>query len=84
LLKISPHCGSDILDPVLASVSPKVGGWMKTFFVVLLTTGSDLWMYYNCLTILGEETSLVSGSFSFSALGERLVVGFLGNIIPAT
>jgi hypothetical protein len=26
LLKISPKCGSAILDPVLASVSPKVRG----------------------------------------------------------
>jgi hypothetical protein len=42
LLKSSPQCGSAILDPVLASVSPKAGGWMKTFFVVVLMTGSGL------------------------------------------
>jgi len=32
----------------------------------------------------GEEPSPTSGSFSFSALNDRLVVGFLGGIIPAT
>jgi hypothetical protein len=84
LLKRSPQCGSTILDPVLASVSPKVEGWMKTFFVTVLTTGSDLETYPNFLVVLGEETSLVYGSFSFGALGEHMVVGFLSGIVPAT
>jgi hypothetical protein len=57
---------------------------MKTFFVVVLMTGSGLGMYSNCLAVPGEEPSPVSGSFSFGALGERLVVGFLGGIVPAT
>jgi hypothetical protein len=84
LLKRSTHCGSATLDPVLASVSPKAGGWTKTFFVVVLTRFSTLGTYSNCLTVLGEEPSPIFGSFSFGALEERLVVGFLGSIVPAT
>jgi hypothetical protein len=84
LLKSSPQCGSTILEPVLASVSPKAGGWMKTFFVVVLMIGSGLGAYSNCFAIPGEEPSPTSGSFRFSALDDRLVVGFLGGIVPAT
>jgi hypothetical protein len=84
LLKTSPHCGSVILDLVLASVSPKARGGMKTFLVVVLMTGSGLGAYSNCLAVPGEEPFLVSSSFSFGAIGEHLVVGFLGGIVPAT
>jgi hypothetical protein len=84
MLKISPHCGSAILDPVVASISPKAGAWMKTFFIIVLMTGSGLGIYSNCLTIHGEETSPICSYFSFGALGERLVVGFVGGIFPAT
>ena len=72
------------MDPVLASVSPKVRGWMKTFFVVVLTTGSGLGTYSIFLAVPEEETSLVYGSFIFGALDEHLVVGFIGGIVPAT
>jgi hypothetical protein len=84
LLKSSPQCGSAILDPVLASVSPKARGWIKTFFVVVLMTGSGLGVYSNCFATPGEEPSPTSGSFSFGALDDHLVVGFLGGIVPAT
>jgi hypothetical protein len=83
LLKRSPRYGSATLDPVLASVSPKAEGWTKYFFVVVLMTGSTLGAYSNCLAVLGEEPSHISASFSFGALGECLVVGFLGGILPA-
>jgi hypothetical protein len=85
LLKRSPHYGRIILDPVLASVSPKAGGWEKYFFVEVLMTGSTLGAYSNCLVVPGEEPSPISASFSFwCSRGERLVVGFLGDILPAT
>jgi hypothetical protein len=69
---------------MLASVSPKARGWMKTFFVVVLMTSSGLGAYSNCFVIPGEEPSPTSGSFSFGALDDHLVVGFLGDIVPAT
>jgi hypothetical protein len=37
----------------------------------------------NCFVIDGEDPSPTSDSFSFNALGDRLVVGFLGGIVPA-
>jgi hypothetical protein len=70
------------LDPVIASVSPKVRRWMKTFFVDVFMTGYGLEVYSNCLAAPGEEPSPTSGSFSFGALDDRLVVGFLGGIVP--
>jgi hypothetical protein len=72
------------LDPVLAFVSPKAGGWEKTFFVDVLMTDLSLGAYSNCLAIPGEEPSHVSASFSLGALSEHRVVGFLGGIFPAT
>jgi hypothetical protein len=81
LLKRSPHRGSIILDLVLALVSPKVGDWEKAFFVEVLMTGSTRGAYSNCLAVPREEHSPISGSFSFDALRERLVVGFLGRIL---
>jgi hypothetical protein len=84
LLKRYSHWGSTILDLVIASISPKAGGWMKTFFVAVLTIGSGIRTQSNYLVVLGEEPSPVSGSFSFGALNEHLMVGFLGDIILAT
>jgi hypothetical protein len=84
LLKRSPHYGRITLDLVLSSVSPKVGGWTKYFFVDVLMTGSTLGAYSNCLVVPGEEPSPISTSFSLGSLGEHLVVGFLGDILPAT
>jgi hypothetical protein len=84
LLKSSPQCGSSILDPVLASVSPKARGWVKTFFVVVLMIFFGLRVYSNFFAAPGEEPSTTSSSFSFGALEHCLVVGFLGGIVPAT
>jgi hypothetical protein len=84
VLKRSPQCGSTILDPGFTSITPKVVGWMKTFFVVVLTIGSSLGAYSNFLMVSREETSPVSGSFRFGAHGKCLMVGFLGGIVPAT
>jgi hypothetical protein len=81
-LKSSPQCGSVVLDHVLSYVSPKAGGWMKTFFVEVLMTGFGLGVYSNCLAALGKEPSPTSGSFSFGALDDHLVVGFVGDIVP--
>jgi hypothetical protein len=46
-------------------------------------TGSTLVEKSSCLAVSGEDPSPTSASFSFGALGERLVVGFLGGIFPA-
>jgi hypothetical protein len=55
MLKRSPHCRRNTLDPVLAFVFKKAIGWMKNLFVVFLMTGSDLRSYSNCLTIPGKN-----------------------------
>jgi hypothetical protein len=52
---------------------------MKTLFVVVLTTGSNLGTYSNCLAVPREEFSPVSGSFG--SLGECLAVGFIDDIV---
>jgi hypothetical protein len=57
---------------------------MKTLFVVVLMIGSSLKVYSNCFVTPGEEPSPTSGSFSFNALNDCLVVVFLGGIVPAT
>lgn len=56
---------------------------MKTFFVDVLMTGSGLGENCNCFAAPEEEPSPTSGSFSLGALGDRLVVGFLGGIVLA-
>jgi hypothetical protein len=71
------------LDPVLAFVSPKIEGWTKVFLVEVLMTGSTLGVYSNYLTVPGEEPSPIFSSFILGALGERLVVVFLDEILPA-
>jgi hypothetical protein len=82
-LKSSPQCGIVVLVPVLAYVSPKARGWVKTFFVDVLMTGFGLELNSNCFAAPGEDPSPTSGSFSFGALSDRLVVGYLGGIVPA-
>jgi hypothetical protein len=47
-------------------------------------TGFGLRVYSNFFVALGEEPSPTYGSFSFDTLSDRLVVGFLGGIVPAT
>jgi hypothetical protein len=84
LLKSSPQCGSAILDPMLASISPKARGWVKTFFLSILMIGSDLRVYSNSFAAPGEEPSPTYGYFIFGSLNYFLVVGFLGDIFPAT
>jgi hypothetical protein len=46
--------------------------------------GSGLRVYFNCFATFGEEPSPTYGYFSFGALDDCLVVGFLGGIVPAT
>jgi hypothetical protein len=55
---------------------------VKTFLVDVLMTGSSLGENSNFFAAVGEEPSPTSGSFSFDALGDHLVVGFLGGIVP--
>jgi hypothetical protein len=69
---------------MVSSISPKAGGWKKYFVFDVLIKSSPLGVYSNSLTVPGEEPSLVSTYFSLGALDERLVVGFLGDILPAT
>jgi hypothetical protein len=57
---------------------------MKNFFIVVLMTGSDLRVYSNCFAVPGEHPSPTSSSFSFGALEDHFVVGFIGGIVPAT
>jgi hypothetical protein len=57
---------------------------MKSFFVVVLMTGSSLRVYSNYFAAYGEEPTPTFGSFSFGALDDCLVVGFLSEIVPAT
>jgi hypothetical protein len=45
-------------------------------------TSFGLGVYSNCFVTPREDPSLTLGSFSFGALGDRLVVGFLGGIVP--
>jgi hypothetical protein len=71
---------SIILDPVLSSISPNSRGWMKAFFIYVLMIGSSL--YSNCFAAPGEEPLPTSRYFSFGALDDRLVVRFLGGIVP--
>jgi hypothetical protein len=47
-------------------------------------TGSSLGVYSNFLAVLGEESSLVSMSFSLGALNKHLVLGFLNGMFPIT
>jgi hypothetical protein len=57
---------------------------MKTFFISVLMTGSDLRVYSKFFGAPGEEPYPISIYFSFGSLEDRLVVGFLGGIVPET
>jgi hypothetical protein len=46
-------------------------------------TGTVLGENSNCLATIGEDPSLASGSCSFGTLGDFLVEGFFGGIVPA-
>jgi hypothetical protein len=56
---------------------------MKAFLVAVLMTGTGLGVNSNCLATAGEEPSPASGSCGFGALGDFLVEGFFGGIVPA-
>jgi hypothetical protein len=72
------------LGPNVRLCVSKGGGWTKAFLVVVLMTGTGFGENSNCLATAGEEPSPTSGSCSFGALGDFLVVGFFGGIVPAT
>ena len=55
---------------------------MKNFLVDVLMTGSDLGANSNFFAATGEELSSTSISFSFDALDDFLVFGFIGGIFP--
>jgi hypothetical protein len=55
---------------------------MNALFVEVLMTGFALGAYSNYLVLPGEEPSPIFSSFILGALGECLVVGFLGGIFP--
>jgi len=71
------------LDPILAYVSPKAGGWKKGSLVILLMMDAGLGMNYNCLATDGEEPSSTSDSCSLGALGDFLVDEFFRGIVLA-
>jgi hypothetical protein len=81
-LKKNSQRGNAILAPILASVSPKAGGWTKGSLVILLMTNTSLGTKSNFLATDGEEPSPTSDSYSLGALGDFLVDGFFGGIIP--
>jgi hypothetical protein len=68
---------------MFSSVSLKAGGWMKAFLVVVLMTDTGLGANSNCLATVGEDPSPGSGSCRFGTLGDFLVEGFFGGIVPA-
>jgi hypothetical protein len=70
------------LGPMLASISLKTGGWTKGSLVILLMMDSGLGADSNCLATDGEEPSPTSDSFILGDLGDFLVEGFFGGIIP--
>jgi hypothetical protein len=45
--------------------------------------GTGFGANYNCLATAGEEPSPTSGFCNFGTLGDFLVVGFFGGIVPA-
>jgi hypothetical protein len=55
---------------------------VKTFIVDVLMSGSDLGANSNCFAAPGEDSSPIYGSFILGLLDNRLVVGFLGGIVP--
>jgi hypothetical protein len=55
---------------------------MKSFLVDVFITGSGLGANSSCFSTPREEPSPTSGSFSFDALKDHLVVGFHGGIVP--
>jgi hypothetical protein len=50
---------------------------------IFLMNGSSLGVNYNSFAAAGEDPSPTSSSFSFGALEDHLVVGFIGGIVPA-
>jgi hypothetical protein len=71
------------LAPILASVSPKYGCWTKGSLVILLMKDTSLGENSNCLATDGEEPSPTFYSCILGALGNFLVEGFFGGIVPA-
>ena len=57
---------------------------MKASLVISLMMGIGLEVNSNFLAMAGEEPSPAFDSCSFGTLGDFLVVGFFGGIIPTT
>jgi hypothetical protein len=79
-LYMSPQCGSTTLDHVLASMSLNTEGWVNCVLVDVQIIDSIFEKKSSFLLAPSVEPSPTSSSFSLGALGECLVVGFLGGI----
>jgi hypothetical protein len=70
---------------MFASMSPKARGWMKSFLVAVLMMGTGFGENSNCLaTHWGRNLLPLLVLVALAALGDFLVVGFFGGIVPAT
>jgi hypothetical protein len=83
MLNKYPHYGSTTFDPIRASMFSNAGGWENSILVDIRMTSSTLVEKSSFLTSSDDYPSLTSAYFIFGALGEILVVGFLGGIFLA-
>jgi hypothetical protein len=81
-LKNSSHRGNVVLAPMFGFVSLKAEGWIKASLEVVLMTCIGFGVNSNCLTTAGEDPSPTSGSCGSGTLGDFLVEGFFGGIVP--
>jgi hypothetical protein len=81
-LNNSSHQGNVVLAPMFGSVSPKAEGLMKASLEVVLMTGTGFGENSNCLATFVEDHSPAFDSCRFGSLGDFLVEGFFGGIIP--
>jgi hypothetical protein len=71
-----------VLAPMFGFVSLKAGGWTKASLEAVFMIGTSFGVNYNSLATVGEDPSLASGSCIFGSLGDFLVEGFFGGIVP--
>jgi len=79
---LSSQWGKVVLAPILASISPNVGGWTKGSLVIFLMTNTILGWNSNCLSTTEEDPSPTYDSCSFGALGDFMVEGFFRGTVP--